>query len=295
MELSIIIVNYYTENELFRCVSSISQSRINADYEIIVVNNASKGDRLNEMKDRFNIRTIQNIKNVGFARAVNQGIYRSKGKYILLLNPDTMVEQNTIQTLLDHIKEKNDAGCVAPAITYPNGKLQPSVRSFPSFIRVFFGRQSLLTRLFPNNPITRSYLLPDTNCTKIKEVDWVTGACLMTRRDILDEVGLLDERFFLFVEDADFCYRLKEHGYKVYYIPNVRIIHTFGAATDKFWQRSVLSHNFGMFMFFEKHYNPNVVLKSLLFFGLALRVSYIFTFHIVMDQFKALGFSHTAH
>jgi hypothetical protein len=289
VELSIIIVNYNTEEELFQCILSITQSRINVEYEVIVVDNASKKGSLSRVKNTFNIRTIQNTKNVGFARAVNQGIHHSKGKYILLLNPDTVVEQNTIQTLLDWIKEKKDLGCVAPAITYPDGKLQPSVRSFPTFIKVFFGRRSLLTRLFPNNPITRSYLLLDMDYTKPQEVDWVTGACLMTRKDILNEVGLLDERFFLFVEDADFCYRLKEHGYKVYYIPNVKVIHKFGAATDKFWQRSLLSHNFGMFLFFEKHYNPNIVLKSLLFIGLTLRLSYIFIYHTVMDHFRNLG------
>lgn len=294
MELSIIIVNYNTEKELFHCLSSITRSRINVDYEIIIVDNASKKESLEKIKNTFNPHIIHNAKNIGFARAVNRGICHSRGKYILLLNPDTIVEQNTIQNLLNYIKEKKKAGCVAPAAIYPNGKLQPSARSFPTYTRVFFGRQSLFTRLFPNNPITRSYLLLNIDSTKIQEVDWVTGACLLTRRDILDKVGLLDERFFLYVEDADFCYRLKEYGYKVYYIPNARVIHKFGGATDKFWQRSMLSHNLGMFKFFEKHYNPNIVLKLLLLLGLALRISYLFIFHIVTDPFKKPKFSRSA-
>lgn len=294
MELSIIIVNYNTEEELFQCISSITKSRINVESEIIVVDNASKKDSLNRVKNAFNICILQNARNVGFARAVNQGIYHSEGNYILLLNPDTMVEENTIQILLDYIKEKKDAGCVAPAITYPDGKLQPSARSFPTYTKAFFGRQSLLTGLFPNNPITRSYLSLDMDRTNPQEVDWVMGACLITKREVLNEVGFFDERFFLFVEDVDFCYRLKEHKYKVYYVPYVKVIHKFGAATNKSWYRSVLSHNYGMFKFFEKHYNPNIVLKLLLFLGLVLRVLYLFIFRTVTEPFKKPRFFRSA-
>ncbi|MCK4328940.1 glycosyltransferase family 2 protein [candidate division WOR-3 bacterium] len=290
--LSIIIVNYNTEEELFQCLLSIFRSSIKVNYEIILIDNASHRDSLDKIKNRFNIRIVHNIRNVGFARAVNQGIYRSEGEYILLLNPDTKVEDNTIQTLLDFMKNKKEAGCVAPAITYPDGNPQPSVRSFPTFLKVFCGRQSLFTRLFPNNPITRSYLLTDLDHTKQQEVDWVMGACIMTRKSTLEEIGLLDEKFFLFVEDADLCYRLKEHGYKVFYIPEVKVIHLFGASTNKLPQRSLFSHNVGMFKFFEKHYNPNFLLQHLLFFSLALRVLYILTFHMIKEQLKEMGFSH---
>jgi len=290
IELSIIIVNYNTEKELTICLTSIARNRLNIDYEIIIVDNGSDRASLKKIERSFDIRIVQNLKNVGFARAVNQGIYRSKGEYILILNPDTIVEETTIQTLLDYIRTKKDAGCVGPQIFYSDGRHQPSLRRFPTFVRVFFGRQSVFRRFFPQNPITRSYFYLDIDYRNVQKVDWVTGACFMTRKSVLDKVGLFDERFFLYVEDADFCYRLNQSNYAVYYVPDAKIVHTFGSATNRFWQHSIISHNVGMLKFFEKHYHLNLLLRGLLFWGLILRIFYISLFYTLMDHLRDIGF-----
>ncbi len=288
VEISIIIVNYNTGKELFECISSIKKGKLGVSYEIIIIDNASKKGDLDKVKENFEIRLVKNVKNVGFARGVNQGIYRSRGKYIVILNPDTIVERDAIQILLNYMKSLKNAGCVAPQIFYPDKRPQPSVRRFPTLVRVFFGRRSIFTRLFPTNSVTREYLCLDMDYTRVQKVEWVTGACLMTSKDVLREVGVFDERFFLFVEDADFCYRLKEHRYSIYYIPEAHIIHSFGAATERFWRRATISHNLGMFLFFSKHNKPNIIMGSLLAFGLAVRVFYILMFYTLRENFKGI-------
>lgn len=288
IELSIIIVNYHTKKELLQCILSITKSRIDVNYEIIIIDNSSEIDTLN-IDRTLPVCILHNNWNVGFAKAVNRGIRHARGEYILLLNPDTEVEDDTIEALLQFTREKKDMGCVAPAITYPDGKIQPSARSFPTLCKVFGGRDSLLTRLFPDNPITRSYLLMNPNNSTPKRVDWVTGACMMTRKARFDEVGLFDEKFFLFLEDVDFCYRLKKVGYNVYYLPSVKVVHKSGTATSKNWERSLLAHNVGMLIFLEKHYNLNIILRYFLYFAIALRILFLITLREFMEKLKDMG------
>ena len=279
LELSIIIVNYNSGESLKRCLASLKESRIESPYEIIVVDNGSQeGDLKGLEEDLFNLQLIRNPKNIGFARANNQGISNSKGDHLLLLNPDTLVLKEGLDGLVKFMEEHPKAGAAGPMLLSPDGTRQPSFRRFPSLLNVFFGRTSFLTRRFPKNPFTKSYLMMDANSQRAREVDWIMGACMILRRDAFQGVGGFDESFFLFVEDVDLCYRLKRMGWKIYYVPEVRVIHEYGASIKTRRRLSMKEHHIGMYRFFLKHYRYPLPVKGILSLGLLMRLALV-SFH----------------
>jgi hypothetical protein len=287
MVLSIIIVSYNGKSLLQRCLNSIYRYRPSISFEIIVVDNNSKDATIEMIKKNFKkVKIIRNTRNIGFARANNQAIARAKGEYLLFLNPDTLVADNSIDKMVQFLEKRKNIGCIGPKLVYPDGSLQLSCRRFPTLINVFFGRKSIFTRFFPNNPMTRDYLLTDLDYSKIQKVDWVIGAAFMVKREIIDIVGNFDEDFFLFVEDTDFCYRLHQVGIGVYYFPEAQIIHNLGAITEKYWMLPTISHNFGMYKFFLKHYRLSIFVKWILFLGLIFRIFYIILMKSITERTK---------
>jgi len=276
MMLTIGIVNYYTEDYIIKCLKSIYRDDIKYPFTIYIVDNGSEKGKIIELKKRFpDIKLIRNLKNVGFSRACNQIYFRSKSKYILYLNPDTEVEKNAINSLLDFMEKHSDAGAAGAKLLKVDGKLQLSCRRFPTLWNVFFGRQSIITKYLPYNRFTRSYMLSELDYTKTQQVDWVVGAAVIIRRTAIENIEGFDERFFLYVEDVDLCYRFANKGWKVYYVPDAIIKHHLGVSTKKIMWKARYYHNVGMYRYFLKHNRPNKILYVVLGLGLIYRLSFL--------------------
>ena len=254
--ITIIIVTYNSEKFIRKCIESIYLKTKSTDFEIIVVDNNSKDKTVEIIYKEFkNVRLIRNKKNIGFAAANNIAMERSSGDFIMLLNPDTILDNNAIGILMDSMIKNENIGCVGAKLLYFDGSLQFSCRRFPNFINVFFGRRSIFRYLFPKNPISREFMLENMNYNYSHDVDWVMGAAMMIRREMINTVGNFDEQYFLFVEDTDLCYRIKQSGKRIVYVPEAVIKHFHGASIRKGFSRAHLHHNIGMYKFFKKYYS----------------------------------------
>ena len=229
-KLSIVIVSYNVKDYLMQCIRSIYRSNLDKNlYEIIVVDNDSHDGSIDFLESKFNkILIHKNNSNLGFSKAVNIGLKLAQGEYICILNPDIIIEQNTFDTLLDFCEKENNVGAVGPKIINVDGTIQHSCkRSFPTPLNAI-PRLLGLDRLFPKSKLFGQYNLTYVNTDKIQSVEVISGAFMLIRRDILEHIGGFDERFFMFGEDIDLCYRIKELGYNIYYNPNTEIIHYKG-------------------------------------------------------------------
>jgi len=272
--LSIIIVNYRAKRFLKGCLDSIYNSGASLNFEIWLIDNSSRDDSVPWVKENFpQVSLIENEWNSGFSKAANQGIRESQGKYLLLLNPDTKISEGKIDELVRFMDENPEAGICGPRMIDEKGELLYSCRSFPDLLTSISSSQSVLNHLFPHNPLSRRYLLKDLDRTGVKEVDWVSGSCLFSRRKMLEEIGLLDENFFMFCEDTDLCLRAKKNGWKVFYFPFLTVTHQVGGSTSLNPLRAKLEHQRSMYYFFKKHYHPNFIFRLLVCLSLLLRLA----------------------
>jgi len=251
--LSIIIVNYNTKDLLVQCLSSIFKHLVDLDFQIIVIDNYSQDESVKEVEIRYpKVKLFANTTNKGFAKANNQGLREMGGEFALLLNPDTIVREEAIDKMVEFMKENDDVGILGPKIINPDGSLQASAFSYPTLIDdIILGFHSNLffTGKFISHYHSRLYHLPDHPF----RVDWVSGACLMIRKKTIEDIGLLDERFFLFAEDLDWCLRAKNGGWKVIYFPRACIVHYGGQSTKKNLQIKIWSFYFKRFYFAKKY------------------------------------------
>ena len=255
MDLSVIIVSYNVVNFLRGCLTSIHHAAPQISFEVLVVDNASGDGSAQMVRAEFpQVTLLANESNYGFARANNQALRISKSGYHLLLNPDTLVSQGSLDKMVEFMDHHPDAGASGCQLVWPDGAVQPSCRTFPSLLAVFL-RGTRLHKLY-NKPVAR-YLMADWNHSSVREVDWVFGACLLLRRKALEDVGLLDEGFFLYYEDIDLCYRLKARGWKVYYNPQIQVVHYYQRASARgILNRATLEHVKSVFRLFKKHPLP---------------------------------------
>jgi len=242
MDLSIIIVSWNVKDLLKKCLKLIFKFQGNLKIEVIVIDNASSDSTSEMIKNDFpQVKLISNDKNLGFAAANNQGIKQATGEYILFLNPDTEILADTLQFSIDVFKKHKDTGAVGCQILNPDPStpqstseqassgqaLQPSVRRFPTF----WSQLLILYKihhLFPNLKTFKHYLASDFDYSKESTVEQIMGAFILTKKEIIDKVGNFDENFYLWFEEVDWCQRLKDFDYKVYYTPKAIIIH-YGA------------------------------------------------------------------
>ena len=218
LTIDVIIVNYNSTDYLLKCIDSIYRSLKGRCANIFVEDNAST-DGVHRINHRFpDVHVNLNRLNIGFGAAVNQAIKKGLSPYIVLINPDSKVQQGLFDTAIDYLIANPEIGVIGPRVFDSNGDIQGSARSFPTPLTALFGRQSLFTRLFPHNRITRANLLAHQNDGRTPmEVDWVSGACMLIRRETIEQAGLLDERFFMYWEDADWCRRIKDKNWKIVY------------------------------------------------------------------------------
>lgn len=228
MELSIVIVNYKSKGKLILCLNSILTSDLGAlRYEIILVDNNSGDDLRDLIEGKENIKLIISPKNIGMGGGNNLGIQAANGQYILILNPDTIIKDRALTTLLDYLKINKEVALVGPKLLYPDGSLQASCSRFPIFFMPLL-RRTFIGNYFKN--LQNSFIMVDFNHNYIKEVDWLMGSCLMFKKEIVKSDGNIfkpsfDERYFMYFEDIDLCRQVWSQGYKVVYNPEAILIH----------------------------------------------------------------------
>ncbi len=265
IDLSIIIVNWNTKRYLLRCLESVFDSEKRNAWEVTVIDNGSQDGSAKEVKKSFpNIRLIANEENCGFARATNQGIQHSSGRYVLLLNPDTEVRKSSIERLLAFMDAYPDTGITGVQLINGDGSKQNSIANFPSLATELLNK-SLLRWVFPRRfpGKERAYLEP-------KEVESVIGACMLVRREAIDRVGMLDEDYFLFFEETDWCYRMRKAGWKVFHLPQSEVVHFQGKGAEIRKREAKVEYYRSRYHFFRK--NRGELQYILLLLGLVTKL-----------------------
>ena len=272
MDLSIIIVNYNVRPFLENSLVSAGKAMEGIPAEIFVVDNASDDGSVEMVRERFpDVRLIVNAANRGFAAGNNSAIPQCRGKYILLLNPDTLVQEDTFRVMVRFLDEHPEVGLAGCKILNPDGTLQLACRrSFPT-PPVALSRILGLSALFPRSRFFGKYNLTYLDQDKSYEVDAVSGSFMMFRRGLVDQIGLLDEQFFMYGEDLDWCYRIKQAGWKIWYSPETQIIHYKGESARRTEIDEVKLFYEAMRLFVRKHLKQGVLANALLGAGIALR------------------------
>ena len=248
MDLSILIVNWNTKALLIQCLKSVHLKMGNGEREVFVVDNGSVDGSVESVREKFpEVIVIQNPMNLGFAKANNQALSLSKGRYILLLNPDTQEREGAIETLRAFMDNHPEAGVAGPQLLNSNGSKQNSIANFPSLATELLNK-SLLRWFFP-----KIFPGKERNLSEPIEVDSVIGACMMVRREAMEQVGLLDEDYFLFLEETDWCYRIKRAGWKIYHHPQAEIYHFQGKSAEKDKKRAKVEYYRSRYQYFKKH------------------------------------------
>lgn len=254
MDLSIIIVNYNVRAYLEQCLRSVFASRCALDFEVYVVDNHSTDGSVDYLKGLYpQVHFIENDENLGFARANNEAIRCSQGRYVLLLNPDTIITEHTLVDCVSYLDTRPDAGGLGTYMLRTDGSFAyESRRGLPTPF-VAFCKMSGLCKMFPHSRLFGKYYMRYLNEMEESEIEVISGAFMMLRRSALEKVGLLDEAFFMYGEDIDLSYRLLKGGFKNYYIPSP-ILHYKGESTEKSSFRYVYTFYNAMQLFFNKHY-----------------------------------------
>ena len=245
-DLSIVIVCMNNKQYLEPCLRSLYDADLSHRFDVVVIDNGSTDGTQTMLREKFPmVQLIQNEHNVGLSRASNQGIQATRGRYVLLLNDDTLVNGASLGAMMDYLETHPKAGAVGGRLLNPDGLFQAAGNKFPSLFEEFLITTRLGTLLWPNYP-DRGY--PDTETV----VDWIGSACLLLRRQALDQVGLLDETYFIYGDETDLQYRLKKAGWQVVYLPNVTTIHYGGRSMNR-WRRRKMVYR-GKMLFFKKNY-----------------------------------------
>ena len=253
VNLSCIIVNYYNSAPLKNCLESVYRTLRKISFEVIIVDNSQNDPGMAPLIESYpQVRVIQNATNVGFAKANNQAALSAQGKTLLFLNPDTVLADQAIEEMVAHLESDPDIGALGPKVLNTDGSLQYSCRRFPTLMTGFFNRYSLLSWWLPDNPYTVQYLMKDFNHDENREVDWLSGCCLMVPYTIFEKVGGFDEHYFLFNEDVDLCRTINKGGKRVIYFPEATVIHQVSTSNSKTTARVIIQRHLGMMHYFKK-------------------------------------------
>jgi N-acetylglucosaminyl-diphospho-decaprenol L-rhamnosyltransferase len=279
-DLSIIVVSYNTAALLQKCLTSVyANQHPDYSFEVLVLDNASSDNSAELVKTEFpQVDLVVNSKNLGFAAAVNQAFTKARGTYLLLLNPDTEVIEDAIWKMVEFLEEEPQAAVVGPALLYPNRTFQESAFGFPSLWQIFLDFYPInwrLTQSRLNGRYPRE--LFEGRFPQAFEIDFPLGACMLIRQAVLEKMGSLDENFFMYMEEIDLCYRIKQaempRGYgllglrfrpgrrlpnhwKIYCLPSAKMIHHAGASTNQFREEMYVQLHKSRYYFFQKHYGP---------------------------------------
>jgi GT2 family glycosyltransferase len=278
-DLSVIILSYNTRQLLKNCLAGLSRSTKGIDFEVIVVDNASRDGSPQMVKKEFpKVKLIINRQNLGFAGGNNQGIKKARGRYLLLLNSDTMIKENALAKMVGFMDKDEKLGIATCQLLNEDGSIQASGGFFPNLGRIFAWMfflddlplvSKLIKAYHPHEP---RFYTRDSFYQKEHSQDWVTGAFFMIRREVIDKIGLLDPQFFMYVEEVDYCYRAKKAGFVVAYTPEAQITH-LGRRSLKKPGKAIVGEYQGLKIFYQKHYSFSQLPLLVLFLklGAALR------------------------
>lgn len=253
MDVSIIIVNWNTKNILRDCLRSVYEQAGDVDYEVIVVDNASTDGSLDMIKSDFErVVLLENAQNKGFATANNQGMEIAKGRYVLLLNSDTVVLDGAIAKTVSFADAHPRAGVTGCRVLNADRTLQPTCFMFPSILNMFLS-STYLYKFFPKSRFFGRERMTWWDRSDVRQVDVVTGCFMLVRREAIDQVGVMDERFFMYAEETDWCYRFREEGWDVTFTPAGQIIHLGGQSTAKKPVAMIVQLRLSILKFIRKH------------------------------------------
>ncbi len=272
IKLSVIIVNYNVKEFILNSIASVKKAAKNISAEIIVIDNASQDGSPEVIAQKFpDVKLIANKENIGFGKANNQGLEIARGEFVLLLNPDTLVRENTFDKMIEFMNENPEAGLATCKVLNPDGTLQLACRrSFPR-PWVSFTKITGLSSLFPKSKLFAKYNLTYLDENKSYEVDAVSGSFMFLRREAVTDVGGFDPDFFMYGEDLDLCYRIKSKGWKVFYYPGTEIIHYKGESAKRSSIDETRYFYNAMSLFVEKHFSSSWLLKGILKSAIVLR------------------------
>ncbi|SNB69685.1 glycosyltransferase family 2 protein [Thermoflexus hugenholtzii] len=253
MDVSVIVVSWNVWSWLAPCLRSIRQALGRLEGEIIVVDNASTDGTPERVREAFpEVRLLINPANRGFPAANNQGMAVARGRYFFLLNPDTVVLDQAIEELVTFADAHPDVGVVGPQLLNPDGSVQSSRRRFPTFWTALF--ESTWWQPWAPRSILAHYYVLDRPDHEIQEVDWVTGAAMLVRREVVERVGPMDEGFFMYAEELDWCRRIRQAGWRVFYYPPAKVIHYGGRSSDQVPALQHLAFQRSKIRYFRKHH-----------------------------------------
>ncbi|MHA0856166.1 glycosyltransferase family 2 protein [Paenibacillus sp. CMAA1364] len=274
MDLSILILNYNTCKLTMDCLQSVFASHTSYQYEVIVIDNHSTDSSVETITKEYPQATlIANDDNVGFARGNNQGMDIAIGRYVLLLNSDTIIQTDTLQTMISFMDENSTVGASGCKVILPNGNLDKACRrGFPTPSASFYYAFGI-SRLFPDHKRFNQYQLGHLDPNQEYPVDCLVGAFMMLRRETIAQVGGLDETFFMYGEDVDWCYRIKQAGWEIYYYPRTTIVHLKGGSARRRPTRIIYEFHRAMFIFHQKHYKEryNWIVNTVVYTGIGVK------------------------
>ncbi len=253
MKLSVIIVSWNVRNDILNCLCSLDGALFSRSFETIVIDNASSDGSVWEIRKEFpKVKCIDNGRNYGFAKANNQGVKSAKGEYLFFLNPDTIMHSGALEYLIDFMDNNKDVGMCGPKLLNDDGSIQRSVRRFPSYRGALY-RFTFLRyfKIFKNS--YQRWLMRDFDYQSQRDVDQLMGAALLVRKSIIEKQGGFDERYFMYYEEVDLCYRIKQNGWRIVYLPQACITHLGGRSSQQVPAAKRIMMLKSMLKFFRKH------------------------------------------
>ena len=264
MDLSIIILNYKTKGLVKYCIKNAQTAAQGLDYEIIVIDNGSNDGCGEMVRQNFpEVKFIQNKKNIGFGAGNNCGIRLAQGRYIMTLNPDVTALEDSIKKMVEFMDANPQVGCAGPKLINADGSHQHSARKFMTPFLVLY-RRTPLGQLARGRSALNKFLYLDWDHNDNRPVDWLFGACLIARKEVVDQIGAFDERYFLYFEDMDWCRRFWEKGHQVFYVADAKMVHLHERASEtepwefiKVYRRTTRWHLISGIKYFLKYHNSN--------------------------------------
>ncbi|UCF64026.1 MAG: glycosyltransferase [bacterium] len=291
IKISVIIVNYNVKEYLAQALSSIERALKSISHEIIVIDNHSIDGSIPFLKKQFpELKLIENQENVGFGKANNQGLKQARGEFVVLINPDTVVQEDTFLRLLNFFENTADAAAATCKIINPDGSFSIDCRHSIPTPTIALWKVLGLSKLFPRSRIFGQYNMTYLDEDQTYPIPAISGSFMMIKSNVLEDIGYFDERFFMYCEDIDLCHRINERGHKIYYVPQTQIIHYKGESTKKDRLDYVITFNKSLYLFFQKYYAPSslFLFRWLVAIGIFFRGIFIYVRSFFGNHFPML-------